>query len=97
MEVTTHIAKRLALLLLLWIVSIIIANRFIDPDYFCATGDVFVYFFWLGVFYILFGIFLSVETYFLYKKKKRGCVISNIVMALPMLLFIYALIDMYLC
>ncbi|SQA93274.1 hypothetical protein [Capnocytophaga ochracea] len=96
MEVIIHIAKRFALLVLGWIVSFIIASRFINKDYFCATGDVFVYFFWFALFYILFGTFLLIEVYFLHKKKKRGCVIANTVMALPMLLFMYALIDIYL-
>ena len=94
-EVLPHIAKRVLLLILLWILSFFIADLFIDKNYFCATGDMFAIFFWQGVFNILFGLYLSVEAYGLYKKKKRGCMIANIVMTLPTLFFISVFIEIF--
>ena len=94
-EVLPHIAKRVLLLILLWILPFFIADLFIDKNYFCATGDMFAIFFWQGVFNILFGLYLSVEAYRLYKKKKRGCMIANIVMTLPTLFFISVFIGIF--
>ena len=72
-EVLPHIAKRVLLLILLWILPFFIADLFIDKNYFCATGDMFAIFFWQGVFNILFGLYLSVEAYRLYKKRLYDC------------------------
>ena len=47
-EVLPHIAKRVLLLILLWILPFFIADLFIDKNYFCATGDMFAIFFWQG-------------------------------------------------
>ena len=94
-EVLPHIAKRVLLLILLWILPFFIADLFIDKNYFCATGDMFAIFFWQGVCNILLGLYLSVEAYGLYKKKKRGCMIANIVMTLPMLFFISVFIAIF--
>ncbi len=59
-EVLPHIAKRVLLLILLWILPFFIADLFIDKNYFCATGDMFAIFFWQGVFNILFWfVFIS--------------------------------------
>ena len=82
-EVLPHIAKRVLLLILLWILPFFIADLFIDKNYFCATGDMFAIFFWQGVFNGL------------YKKKKRGCMIANIVMTLPTLFFISVFIAIF--
>ena len=94
-EVLPHIAKRVLLLILLWILPYLIADLFIYKKYFCDTGDMFAIFFWQGVFNILFGLYLSVEAYRLYKKKKRGCMIANIVMTLPTLFFISVFIAIF--
>ena len=82
-----HIGQRLVLLILVWILSFIPISILNIKSY-CATGDIFVFAFWIGLFCGLYGIFLVIEAYFLSQKRERGCAIANIVMAIPLLLLL---------
>lgn len=82
-----HIGQRLVLLVLVWILSFIPISIF-NSKSFCATGDIFVFAFWIGLFCGLYGIFLVIEAYFLSQKRERGCAIANIVIAIPLLLLL---------
>ena len=82
-----HIGQRLVLLVLVWILSFIPISIFNSKSS-CATGDIFVFAFWIGLFCGLYGIFLVIEAYFLSQKRERGCVIANIIMAIPLLLLL---------
>ena len=82
-----HIGQRLILLVVVWILSFIPISIFTTKSS-CATGDVFVFAFWIGLFCGLYGVFLVIEAYFLSQKRERGCVIANIVMAIPLLLLL---------
>ena len=82
-----HIGQRLVLLVVVWILSFIPISIFTTKSS-CATGDIFVFAFWIGLFCGLYGIFLVIEAYFLSQKRERGCAIANIVMAIPLLLLL---------
>ena len=82
-----HIGQRLVLLVLVWILSFIPISIFNSKSS-CATGDIFVFAFWIGLFCGLYGVFLAIEAYFLSQKRERGCAIANIVMAIPLLLLL---------
>ena len=82
-----HIGQCLVLLVLVWILSFIPISIFNSKSS-CATGDISVFTFWIGLFCGLYGIFLVIEAYFLSQKRERGCVIANIIMAISLLLLL---------
>ncbi len=53
-----HIGQRLVLLVLVWILSFIPISIFNSKSS-CATGDIFVFAFWIGLFCGLYGIFFG--------------------------------------
>jgi len=84
-----HIGQRLVLLVLVWILSFIPISIFTSKSS-CATGDIFVFAFWIGLFCGLYGIFLVIEAYFLSQKSKYSNGYSTIVVTVRSVSFAIA-------
>jgi hypothetical protein len=81
-SILKHCIKRIAILIFCLIISIPIGLSMLDPDRMCGTGDVYVIMIWMFVFYILWALYLLIESFFKHKKDEISKRNSNIIMAL---------------
>ena len=85
-----HVTLRILLLIILLFLAIPIAYSFLDPNRRCSTGDALSISFWMLAAYVIWSIYLVVESIFLHRKKEITKRNFNLiaVFILPLLLFL---------
>lgn len=95
---TKHVLIRIIALIVLLFMAIPIGLSQLDPNRRCGTGDVLAIVFYMGIFILLWIVFLIVESVFLYRRNEIGKFKFNTIAALiiPLLIlisFLFGLLD----
>ena len=85
-----HIATRVILLFISFIIAIPVGLSMLNPERRCGTGDFLAPLFWMLVFYSIWSIYLAMEGILLHRKNNITKRNANLIMVLiaPMLSFI---------
>jgi hypothetical protein len=90
-----HCIKRIAILVFFMIISIPIGLSMLNPNRRCGTGDALVIMMWMFVFYIVWALYLSIESFFKHKKNEILKRNTNIIMALFLPIVFIILVLLY--
>ena len=85
-----HIATRVILLFISFIIAIPIGLSMLNPERRCGTGDFLAPLFWMLVFYSIWSVYLAVEALLFHRKNNITKRNTNLIMVsvLPILSFI---------
>jgi hypothetical protein len=81
-SILKHCIKRTAILIFCMVISIPIGLSMLDPDWKCSTGDAYVIMFLMFAFYIVWTLYLLIESFFIHRKNEIFKRNSNIIMVL---------------
>lgn len=83
-----HVVIRILALIILLFIAIPIAMAQLDPRRRCGTGDIGVILLFMGIFYLIWMIYLLAESFFLYRKHEIAKFKFNVIAALILPIFI---------
>lgn len=83
-----HVVVRILALIILLFIAIPIAMAQLDPSRRCGTGDIGAILFFMGIFYLIWMIYLFVESFYLYRRHEIAKFKFNVIAALILPIFI---------
>jgi hypothetical protein len=81
-SILKHCVKRITILIFCMAISIPIGLSMLDPNRRCGTGDAFAIMFSMFAFYIVWTLYLLIESFFIHRKNEIFKRNSNIIMVL---------------